>query len=29
VLLVFSDIVYLPPFVAILRRLNRIASGAE
>jgi hypothetical protein len=27
VLLIFSDIVYLPPFVVILRRLNRVAAG--
>jgi hypothetical protein len=27
VLLIFSDIVYLPPFAVILRRLNRIARG--
>jgi small multidrug resistance pump len=27
VLLIFSDIVYLPPFAIILRRLNRIARG--
>jgi small multidrug resistance pump len=27
ILLLFSDIVYLPPFVIILRRLHGIASG--
>jgi small multidrug resistance pump len=27
VLLIFSDIVYLPPFVVILRRLYRVAGG--
>ena len=29
VLLIFSDIVYLPPFWIILRRLYRIAGGEE
>jgi small multidrug resistance pump len=29
VLLIFSDIVYLPPFLVILRRLYRIAGGDD